>query len=491
MPETTNGVPNAEGLFRGLAQAPIHLQNMVAELIDNALAAKPDDPEVWIDISPLASSGELYRLGVWDNGPGISLQKLKDEVLTLGFPPHSGSHLNEHGFGLKNVLSKAQRLSNKPWVFRTRDSSALASNLFYECQAPLSFKVPIRRAKAASWPAWAVKGTGTGVEVVLPLSYLQTVAAERRGRPPNDLDRVMEYLREHLGVFYRGYLEGGIRATAKIYTSIGKLSPNLVDPVAPDYASKKTYDATLTIGGKVHKFKLELGIVDKNSPKTNQRVYYYRHAPESQGIDVRIGRRVVATRLISQVWELDRHPTLNGIAGEILLDTADGLILPTLNNKTSIDFDSPLWHKVTGKAREKVPEDALPRGGGKSEDDLREELYVQIKGLAKPGDVVEKNYNCGNGVYVDIMWEQKSRGTELDIFEVKKGQGQPLNVYQLLMYWDALSEAGSQPTTGHLVSEGATPGVRSFISLLNRRKDGKGRAYNLISEDWASHGINP
>lgn len=491
MAEKTNSVPHAEGLFRGLAQAPIHLQNMVAELVDNALAANLHDPEIWIDISSLGDGGDLYVLGVWDNGPGIPLLKLKSEVMTLGFPPRSHSHLNEHGFGLKNVLSKAERLTRKPWTFRTRDRAAFAAGCYYQCNRPLAFQMPIEKFKAAKWPTWAAKETGTGVELVLPLSYLQTVAAERRGRLPTDLDLVMEYLREHLGVFYRGYLEGGIRATAKIYTSIGRAGPDLVDPVAPDYANKKTYDLSMMVRGKTYKSKLELGLIDKNSKKTQDRLYYYRHAPESQGIDVRIGNRVVASRLISQVWELDRHPTLNGIAGEILIDTSDGPILSTLNNKTSLDFDSPLWHKVTSEVRRRVPENALPRGGGKSEDDLRDELYIHIKGLSKPGDVVEKDFNCGNGVFVDIIWEQKSRGSDIDIFEVKKGQAQPLNVYQLLMYWDALTEAGNQPSTGHLVSEGATPGVRAFVSLLNRRRDAKGRAYNMVSEDWSIHGINP
>lgn len=486
----TNSTPNAEGLFRGLAQAPIHFQNMVAELVDNALAATSDHPEVWIDISQSGAEG-VYVVSVADNGPGISLSKLRDEVLTLGFPPASGSHLNEHGFGLKNVLSKAERFSKHPWTFRTRDSVALKAGKFYECRAPLSFKVPIKEPSSGKWPAKASSGTGTSVELVLPMHYLQTVAAGRRGAYPTDLDLVMEYVREHLGVFYRGYLLGGIRATAKISTSTNGGPRDPVDPVEPKYSFSKSYPVVLSWRGNRVPIDCEIGMLDKNSPVTQGRKYYYRYAPESQGVDIRIGKRVVSSRLISEIWELERHPTLNGIAGEVRIPVDNSLRIPTLNNKTSLDLDSPVWHALVARIRTKIPEKDLPRGGGLSEEDLREQLFLHIRGISKPNDILEKQYNCGGGVYADIVWTQKSGGRGTEIYEVKKGQAQPLDVYQLAMYWDALVSGGVRPTQGHLVSSGATPGVRTFLSLFGKREDQNNRKYNLVQEDWSKHGIVP
>jgi hypothetical protein len=485
----TNGIPNAEGLFRGLAQAPIHFQNMVAELVDNALAATPTNAEVWIDLSPEGSGG-LFRLSVSDNGPGISLAKLQNEVLTLGFPPDSGSHLNEHGFGLKNVLSKVERLTTKPWIFRTRDLPSMNSGYFFECQRPLAYEVPIAKRPSVKWPSKGAAATGTVIDLLLPMTYLQTVAAGRRGAYPTDLDLVMEYLREHLGVFYRGYLQGGIRASAKIFTSTSGAPKEIVDPVEPKYSFSKSYPIAMPAKGGPVAIDCEIGMLDKNSAVTMGRRYYYRHAPESQGVDIRIGKRVVSTRLISEIWELERHPSLNGVAGEIRIPATEGLRIPTLNNKTSLDYDSAVWHSLVQRIRAKVPEKSIPKGGGLSEEDLREELYKHIKGLSKPGDVVERQYNCGSGVYADIVWIQKSRGKDSEIFEVKKGQAQPLDVYQLAMYWDALVAGGTQPTLGHLVSAGATPGVRSFLTSFAKRKDTNGARYDLVQEDWSTHGIS-
>ena len=85
----TQGYPHPEGTIRGLAQAPLHLQNMVAELVDNALGASSDQQnvEVCVDLSGHREGGDLYTLSVWDNGPGISLVDLQKKVFVLGCPP--------------------------------------------------------------------------------------------------------------------------------------------------------------------------------------------------------------------------------------------------------------------------------------------------------------------------------------------------------------------------------------------------------------------
>src|SRR5271168_24544 len=141
---STRGTPDQAGTVRGLAQAPLHLQNMVAELVDNALAATTAAQSVInVDLSPHEDGGDLYVLRVWDNGPGISLRQLEEDVFQLGHSPAGASHLNEHGFGLKNVLAKAEQLSTIAWVFRTRDMGAIGRNEFYQCKRPFSFAMPI------------------------------------------------------------------------------------------------------------------------------------------------------------------------------------------------------------------------------------------------------------------------------------------------------------------------------------------------------------
>jgi hypothetical protein len=489
---TTNGVPDQAGTIRGLAQAPLHLQNMVAELVDNALAANPTGiQKVYVDLSPHEDGGDDYVLRVWDGGPGISLQRLEQDVFQLGHPPGGVSHLNEHGFGLKNVLAKAEQLSGKTWSFRTRDADALAEGRFYECKRPFSFAMPIELRPSGEWPIYAPQTTGTICEIVVPMTYMQSVAFGRRGALPGYVGRIMDYLREHLGVLYRGYLEGGVRAATQIFTSTGLGQPDHVDAVSPDFKSKDTFNFSLTLSNQQVQITGVVGLVDKDSPQTKSRLLYYKHAPESQGIDIRVGKRTVATRLISEVWEKDRHPSLNGVAGEFIIPGTRGIAPPTLNNKTSIDFDGLTWHAIVEGIQQAMPADELPHGGGKSEDDLRDELFQHINGLKRPTHTLETEYDCTHGIAIDILWDQTPTGGSLDIFEVKKGKAAPIDLYQLVMYWDSLVTAGKQPTYGHLVSSGRTTGVNTLLSFLRARTDASGNPYNLVVEDWAAHGITP
>lgn len=488
---TTNGAPDQAGTVRGLAQAPLHLQNMVAELVDNALAAGVGDQRIFVDLSQHPDGGDLYVLRVWDNGPGISLERLEHVVFKLGHAPQGMSHLNEHGFGLKNVLAKAEQLSALDWIFRTRDALALGHNEFYQCKRPFSFAMPIAILPSSDWPPFASQSTGTICELVVPITYMQSVAFGRRGAYPREIGRIMDYLREHLGVLYRGYLEGGVRATTQISTSTALGQSDPVDPVNPDFRSKDTFTFVLTLGGQQVTVSGVVGLVDRDSRHTKDRLLYYKHVPESQGVDIRVGKRTVATRLISEIWERDRHPSLNGIAGEFIIPGTRGIAPPTLNNKSSIDFDSQTWHAIVDGIQQQVPADELPHGGGKSEADLRDELYQHINGLKRPTHTLEREYDCSHGIAVDIVWDQTATGGPIDIYEVKKGKSAPLDLYQLVMYWDSLVHAGKRPTYGHLVSDGRTAGVTTLLDFLRSRTDANGNPYDLTVDDWAAHGITP
>jgi hypothetical protein len=302
----------------------------------------------------------------------------------------------------------------------------------------------------------------------------------------------MDYLREHLGVFYRGYLEGGVRAYGKMLTSMSMTSPDPVEAILPDFRSKDTVVCSpVTIGSTKVTIQGEIGLIDKKSDKTKSRLFYYRHALDSQGVDIRVGDRVVATKLINEIWEEPRHPLLNGLAGEFRIPAVRDAIPPTLNNKTSLDFDSSSWQSIADSIRQAVPEDELPYGGGKSEDDLRDELFTHIEGLKKPTHEVSKEYDCGHGVFVDIMWNQSVASGPVDIFEVKKGKAQVIDLYQLVMYWDGLVSVGVQPTHGHLVCTAATPNVHAYLPLLCGRSDANGKKYDLVVEGWDKHGIKP
>jgi len=236
--EIADGVPEEKGIFRGLAQAPLHFHNMVAELVDNAIAAKEKEFIVKIDISKIPDTPDLFAVTVVDKGPGIPLKRVKDHVFKTGDPPPKGSlHLNEHGFGLKNVLAKAEALAGS-WTMQTRDQDILKKDSFYEVNSPLAFKIPIYVKAGGQWPKYGSDSTGTTVRINLPLSYFQTVSRGKRGAPPENIPLIVRYLREHLGVFYRGYLEGGKKAFGSIVTSLNWKESEDVEPIRPDHSTK-------------------------------------------------------------------------------------------------------------------------------------------------------------------------------------------------------------------------------------------------------------
>src|SRR5699024_2569475 len=67
--------------------------------------------------------------------------------------------------------------------------------------------------------------------------------------------------------------------------------------------------------------------------------YYYQENIKTQGIDIRLGKRVIATGQLEQIWQtesghpLTRHNRFNDFVGEILIPELPRGVLSTLNNK--------------------------------------------------------------------------------------------------------------------------------------------------------------
>lgn len=484
-----DGVPDEKGIFRGLAQAPLHFHNAVAELIDNAIAEKLEKFNIHVDLSE-SEKGDMYDVTVVDDCYGIPLEKLQHHVFKVGkLPPPGSPHLREHGFGLKNVFAKVEAVKGS-WAIWTRDKKALKNEEYYFAKNPLRYRLSIEILPSTKWPTHGQKNAGTIVRLRVPLSYLQTVTRGVKGRPPSSIGRILDYLIEHLGVFYRGYLEGK-SPVGTITTSINWGSPEKVNPIKPDYKilNKVKKFLVRTKRGKIY-VEGEHGELERNSPATRSRLYYYKNSPESQGVDFRIGNRVVATRLLTEIWESPRHPTYNPFCGEFRVKPIRGRVPKTLNNKTSIDFDDEVWMDIAEYIREEVK---LPKWrGARTEAELRGELAKQIEAHKRPDDIIEEDYSCfsGAGVVIDIYKDETHRGGELIIYETKAGKASPLDVYQLRLYWDGVVVDGKQPTGAILVAEKWTTGAEMVMNFVNSLTDKNGKKYQLELKKWDDFGIS-
>lgn len=269
-------------------------------------------------------------------------------------------------------------------------------------------------------------------------------------------------------------------------------APEEVDAVRPDYKihhkvtrfAVRSSKATVYVEG-------EHGELEPNSTETRNRAYYYKISPESQGVDFRIGNRVVATRLLTEIWrEKPRHPTLNPFCGEFAIQPVSGGVPRTLNNKTSMDFDDALWIDIAEAISKKV---SLPKWkGARTEAELREELSKQLDAHKLSGDSITQNYDCfsGAGVVIDILRDETHRGGELIIYETKAGKVSPLDVYQLRLYWDGLVVDGKQPTAGILVGKERTTGAATVMTYVNSSQDKNGKNYRLEFRKWDAFSIS-
>ncbi len=493
---TADGIPNEEGFFRGLAQAPLHFHNAVAELLDNAIAVKEEGFEIKVDISKVEA--DTYEVTISDNGPGMSFKDIQDRIFKTGQPPlpHS-SPLSEHGFGLKNVLAKVQAEGGN-WSIRTRDTDTFRRGEFYKMRSPLKYKMHIAVLQSTDWPEFGAEGAGTIICLKVPLSFMQTVGWGRRGRPPSTPTRILEYLREHLGVFYRGYLglpyigyKGTTKGKGKIITSLNWNSVQNVKPIEPDFDYRKhikridisTPHGTIRIEG-------EYGLLSTSSEVTRKtRHYYYRNTTESQGVDIRMGGRVMATRLLTEIWEKARHPSYNAFWGEFRIPAVRNQVPRTLNNKTSIDFSDDVWIAIADGVKSQILSPLKTKSDEKDEDQVRTELFEKIKSTKIEHEIVEKEYSCwgGSGVVIDIY---RQVGSEIIVYEAKLGKAHPLDVYQLRLYWDGLVEDGKQPTHGYLVAQEKTTGVSTILNALNHYKDKNGKHYRMGFKTWTEFDID-
>jgi len=216
---------------------------------------------------------------------------------------------------------------------------------------------------------------------------------------------------------------------------------------------------------------------------------YYQHNIPTTGVDVRVRGRVVLTQQLENVWsDIHRGPDYNWFTGELVLDDN----FRTVNNKTALDANNPFWQGLlqelskvdpnSGKAKFKPHR----RKGKATEDEIRRKLAAALRSSVS-GSTVKENYPVwsGAGVKADIHLKTSDR---VEVYEVKASTAQPLDLYQLLMYWDGVvNDTKVSPKLGRLVAPDVQSSVLTMIESINKRTDGLGNNYNLEfkkTTDW-------
>ena len=196
---------------------------------------------------------------------------------------------------------------------------------------------------------------------------------------------------------------------------------------------------------------------------------YYQGNIPTQGIQIEVGGRVLATGLLSEIWRQDRngdpvarHNHYNDFVGELVIPDLPRGVLATLNNKTSLDPQDPDWQAVFEKLSAYPP----PKSATGDSEAVLKTKWMDILQAACPQDRVSDEQSVwSTGTRIDVVAENTGK---LDIYELKTRKAEPLNLYQLKMYWDGLVvDKGKQPTSATLLAADYSSEILNMLNQMN------------------------
>ncbi|MDT5271148.1 MAG: hypothetical protein QOH49_3334 [Acidobacteriota bacterium] len=482
-----------EGIFKGLSKQNMLFHQCMGELVDNAIAAKKNTEKFRVDV--VFRQGEdqyTFELYIADNGRGMSSEIL-ERALQLGRSATTESRLNEHGFGLKNALATLSG-GNGYWKLWTKHQT---EDTVFSVQGPFKSEMIVRDDDPFPTDDFLPVDFSTLIRVPVKLSLIQTV--QGRGAPAKDLNTLREWLLEHLGVLYRGYL----LPDRKTYDTDGVIAVSIgndtvsVTPVEVPLGSAQTKYFDVELGGIVQHLTYTFGTLDK--VKRSELVrgkgakYYYQGNIPSQGIDIRLGKRVIATRLFDTIWKtedrqkgLDRHNRYNDFLGELIIPELPRGVLTTVNNKTDFNFDDPDWDKIFNILNEIPPAENIRE---KSEARLKRNWMNMLKATNPDDEVSDEKHVWPTGTRIDV-YRRTSDGKEI-IYELKVGKGAPEHLYQLKMYWDGLVLSGRHfPKEAILLVEDFNTTLEEMANMMNKLPPPEtSKPYNFKIEKLKDKGL--
>jgi len=482
--------------WEGLGRQEMDFHQVIGELIDNSISASGKDTDG--DLLPfnieitLEKIGNKIRVKVADEGIGMTIEEITEHIFSLGGKGRSNGPLNEHGFGLKNALCVLTIGNKLPWVIQTRDEIAIEKDVVYEVKGPFSSAMKLELGNKEQWRKdlkYAIGERGTVVYAETTFEFFNTLYHRAR-----TFETLVERFIEHLGVMYRGFLRNRHNKLRLRWRNLGDdgNNPNIdadweefrIEPIEIPYDTGGSQRTEIEVDGPSGKAKAiyirgNLDVEKMKDPSQGKpyplKIYYQGNIP-TQGIDIVVRGRVLKSGQLPEIWpDIPRHNNFNRFVGELILDDPK---FRTVNNKINLDPHNPYWIRLLEKLDN---DDFKPQRitGAKIEKDLAKKLKTMLEGHYTGSNVQrDRPIWGGAGVKVDIFHELNNG--EIHIYELKAGTAAPIDVYQLLMYWDGVvRDEGKSPKIGRLVAKEIPDAVKNIINEINKRKDNLGNQYNL------------
>jgi hypothetical protein len=456
------------GLFKGLANQNMLFHQCICELVDNCIASKRLDHAFKVDVifSKIQDTNN-YTIWIVDNGRGMSSETLM-KAIQPGDSATTDNRLNEHGFGLKHSLATLTKKTGN-WKIWTKD---LEKGNISSVSSPFQYSMNIEDDDVFPELPYQINDASTIVKAETTLDYIQS--AQGRGNKAEDINKLRQWVVEHLGVAYRGYLtqdpNNDFKVDGVIYVSINQ-DKYFVPPIEIPMEATKSTPITLELGGTNYQLYYNTGFIDENKRNTFLKgaglKAYYQQNTSTQGIDIRLGKRVIATKQLTNIFGVKPHNKYNIFCGELVIPEMPRGILKTMNNKTDIDYDDNEWMKIFETLRNEYPIPDDPRFA--EEEELKIQWKKKISSVEPRDTVTTEEHVWGSGVRIDVYRKKHDTG-EVIIYELKAGKAAPIDLYQLKMYWDGLVNNGNTPSTAILICESFDSKISDMANKINLMK---------------------
>lgn len=319
--------PSAARLVESLRDTGYTFNTSVADILDNSVSAEADKIEIIIDLD----FGNNPFLLIADNGTGMDETEL-EAAMMYGSPLRpSPKSLGKFGMGLKTastsfcrkltvISCKDKKTSIRQWdidKIAELDKWILIEPELEEFGEQIDYFDKIRKGENGTIVIWE--------------NIDRLVRSNNIGRTKDQLDKIINDLREHLSGVFFNFLEGK-EGFEKINIEVNKIKLLPWDPFCRwlndsgqkriEIHKNKPFKITESIGGideVIGEFNVNIYILPNKNELTSKELEQMRYGLDNQGFHVfREGRMIYSGGWPNRLFV--KEPHLNLIRVELLFD---------------------------------------------------------------------------------------------------------------------------------------------------------------------------
>lgn len=485
-----------EDMWEGLGGNFDNIQQIICEFVDNSISnligknsqdLVTKQVNIAFDVKTSATiENHAIKVTIEDSGTGIIDL---NNAFRIGNKSSQESPLNEHGFGLKHALAAADK-ENKTWKIYTRTQEDLNNNKYKLIEAPYrTNNWSAMVCDGVSWPG-TLNTTGTVIQFNIDKNLLSTLTDGIPGANINtSYKRMIEYFIEDIAFIYSTIIdEDLVKINVKLIEDGSLIQDTNVTALKPKWKENK-------ISG-TEELDLGQGLVTIDycfgSIEASENMRYYKRNMASSGAEIRVNGRVLAYNLIQEIWNKQKHNSLNHFLAIINVKSQHKERLPeTKTAKNAFKTSDEKYDNLISWIHRKYPtiEEINESNDDFNEVQMFKTLEDNLKRFNQNSIVTTEQFvfeEVEMKLRIDLYQNQSNKVT---IFEGKKNKTTPKDVYQLRMYWDGLVLSGIKPNIGIVLGANHPDSVKQMINYINQMKDANGNCYCFECKTWDDYNI--